>query len=91
MSSTPGLVSDDELPVQKGLNPSQPSFGKNLIASDGFAAPNGEHISKKRTCSDMQNGDIGMEGGKRIRVNMDAINTDDENANILVEAEPAQK
>ena len=39
----------------------------------------------------MQNGDIGMEGGKRIRVNMDAINTDDENANILVEAEPAQK
>lgn len=91
MSSTPGLVSDDEFPVPKGLNSSQPSFCKNLIASDGFAAPNGEHISKKQTCSDMQGGDIGMEGGKRICVNMDAINTDGENANILVEAEPAQK
>ena len=89
-SSTPGLISEDELPARKGLNLPQPSFDKDLNTSVGSTALNAEHFSKKRTCSDMQSGDNDMEGGKRTRVKMDAVNMQGEKDNIVVEAEPAQ-
>ena len=58
-SSTPGLVSEDDISARKALViPPPPSICQDILSSEGFSALNEEHPSKKRRYSEMEGEDV---------------------------------